>query len=378
MQVVGDLVGVGADERALHLVDGAIEGLHGDRLERLRECPLELGIEELPEGAAATHDVLPQARLALMDARRRAMPERRSLQVGADPLLVDAVAGLVERAEQGVGHIVVAHPRGDAHVAQRELGHERVVGLVLPPALEVVAELLDHPEPEGELRPLGRAMMEARIVHRRLRRDGVHQRDQPSAQLGEDSPQRRGLHPVVRVVDQRVGDALVSREEAREAAAQVQRLLEERAHPGEIVRRPGLRPGLVRDRRVVVEVRDERPRDLHGLVVFAARGAHQRGLVGVVREAGGLGPELVEQPADRGVGESLVRDPAQHGELPPARRGAAGGHVGRLIPAQHGRGHVEVVNLHQSALEFCELAIHVVLVVRVKGRESRAACEAPI
>ena len=59
VQIVGHLVGVGADQRPLDLVDGAIERLERHALELAREGSAQLRIEMLPEAAAAPDHVLP-------------------------------------------------------------------------------------------------------------------------------------------------------------------------------------------------------------------------------------------------------------------------------------------------------------------------------
>jgi hypothetical protein len=95
----------------------------------------------LPEAPAAPDDVLPQARLALVDACRRALGQRRALDRTVDALLVHGVSRFVHRAEEAVAQIVLVEAGGDAHIAQREAGHEGVVRLVLASALEVIAKL---------------------------------------------------------------------------------------------------------------------------------------------------------------------------------------------------------------------------------------------
>ena len=51
------------------------------------------------------------------------------------------MAGLVDRGEQGGAEEILVHPGGDAHVAEGELGRERVVRLVQAAALEIVTDL---------------------------------------------------------------------------------------------------------------------------------------------------------------------------------------------------------------------------------------------
>src|SRR5947207_15161007 len=105
----------------------------------------------LPEAAAAADQVLPQPRLALVHARRRARVEGCALEGDVDALLVERVTRLVQRGEQRLADVVLAHARGDTHVPGGELGAERVMRLVEPPALEVVAHALDDSEPDRQL-----------------------------------------------------------------------------------------------------------------------------------------------------------------------------------------------------------------------------------
>src|SRR5208337_3270655 len=80
MEVIGDLVGIRADQGSLHLVDRTVEGLEaylpelvGERIPQSRE-------KMFPEGAAAAHHILPKPRLTLVDTRRGSRSKRRSLK----------------------------------------------------------------------------------------------------------------------------------------------------------------------------------------------------------------------------------------------------------------------------------------------------------
>ena len=61
MEVVGDFVGVGADEAGLDAVDGAVEGIEVDGAELVGEGLLELGVEVVPEGLASAYEVFPES-----------------------------------------------------------------------------------------------------------------------------------------------------------------------------------------------------------------------------------------------------------------------------------------------------------------------------
>src|SRR6202021_892795 len=102
---------------------------------------LQPRIKVLPEAAAAGDHVLPQPRLAFMDACGNTTSKRRAFERRADALLVHGVAGLMERGEQRIAQIVLLDARGNAHVAGGEFGAKRMMGKIEPPAAEVVTEL---------------------------------------------------------------------------------------------------------------------------------------------------------------------------------------------------------------------------------------------
>ena len=61
VQIVGHFVGIGADQRALYFVDGAIEGLERYVFELCWEGSLQAGVVVLPEGPRSADLVFPQA-----------------------------------------------------------------------------------------------------------------------------------------------------------------------------------------------------------------------------------------------------------------------------------------------------------------------------
>ena len=100
-----------------------------------------------------------------------------------------------------------------------------------------------------------------------------------------------------------------------------------RHHPLEIVRRPRLRPGLVRCRTVRARPRDVVRRHLDGLFIITLRRADDAGVVAVVRQAFAVRDQRLDQSAHGGRNEPLVRQLRKHRHLPAARVGAAGRHV---------------------------------------------------
>ncbi len=95
VQVIGDLVGLGANQRRFDAVDRGIELVDGDIGKLRRKDFLEARIIVLPESDAAANLVFPQPRLAFMDAGRCALVQRRALEGRVDAKLVQRVAGFM-------------------------------------------------------------------------------------------------------------------------------------------------------------------------------------------------------------------------------------------------------------------------------------------
>ena len=145
VEVVGRLVGVDADQRALDGVDRAVEGVGVDaardpRAERLAQDRQHPAAER----ARAADDVLPQPALGLVDAERDRLAERAARELGRDARLVEAVAELVQGGEVGDAEVVQVVAGGDADVGRAERLRERVRRGVEPPAVGVEADRLEH------------------------------------------------------------------------------------------------------------------------------------------------------------------------------------------------------------------------------------------
>jgi hypothetical protein len=87
---------------------------------------------------------------------------------------------------------------------------------------------------------------------------------------------------------------------------------------------------------------DQVARDLQLLVEVSARLAHERGVVGAEPTAADVVLERLDEVDHAGVDEVVVGEPRQGGDLPAAALGAAGGHVGGLVPGQQ-RGRLQEV-----------------------------------
>ena len=100
VQVVGDLVRLDPDQRRRDPVHLAIDVLRRGAGHRGAEDVVHHGRVPPPERQAAADEVLPQARLRLVQAERRGLRDRRVLVLRVEPLVVEPVAGLVERRRQ--------------------------------------------------------------------------------------------------------------------------------------------------------------------------------------------------------------------------------------------------------------------------------------
>ena len=95
-------------------------------------------------------------------------------------------------------------------------------------------------------------------------------------------------------------------------------------------------------------------RNLDRPLEVAPHDADQARLVRVRRQGLGVGLQIVDQPAEHGIDEPLMREPAQHRRLAAARRRTTGRHVRSLVPGQHRARSIEIVNLQEPALELRE------------------------
>ena len=82
MQIIGDFIGVRANQRAFHLIDRAIESVEPYLSELIRKPILQNRVKVLPKRAAAADDIFPKPRLALMDSQRAPSPQGGAVKFG--------------------------------------------------------------------------------------------------------------------------------------------------------------------------------------------------------------------------------------------------------------------------------------------------------
>ena len=79
---------------------------------------------------------------------------------------------------------------GNPDVSRGELGAERMMGLVEPPAIGIVAELLDHRKAELQLLRLAERTMQAAVAGNGLIGNGAHDRYQFAPESGKERADR--------------------------------------------------------------------------------------------------------------------------------------------------------------------------------------------
>ena len=330
VQVVGHLVRLDPDQRRRHPVDVAVHIVDVHAGHRLGERLAHQRCVPLPERPAAADDVLPQAGLRLVDAVRGRLGDRRVLVRRVEALLVQAVAALVDRGEQPAERVELVDPGRQADVAQRRGRAERVRRHVLPPGVQVEAEVAEHLDREGPLRIGGKG---ASLERRRRQLPGgldlAQQAEGLVAQLAEQRLQPRGGHPRFELVEQRVVRLAVVPDQLGLFALQLDDLLERRQERREVVLAasdpPDGRPPALGERQPLGEL----DRQLDGALMPVPQVA-DHGRAGRIRVAG----QLLEQLAQARVADPLVVD-AAHGRLlarPRLRR--AQRHLRLLVPAE--------------------------------------------
>ena len=243
MQAVGQLVGLGADQGGLGLVDHAVERVLADVVQPGGEVLPQPGIDDAAEGPAAADDVFIEPGLAFVNGHGHAASQAGPGQLPAHMQLVQGVAALVDHGIQGRGHQVLLIVGGDAHIVPGEIDGEGVLRLADD---AVVSVNVHHVHDEVGKLPLDghrEAPVQGGVVH--PVRMGLHLVDEGHQLLpqgGEEGvagfPGQAPLKPVQLGV---IG-VLVRLHVFRQAAAAVEHLLQIRLKQCEVAALRGLVP----------------------------------------------------------------------------------------------------------------------------------------
>ena len=160
MQRVGELVGLGTDQRRLRDVHGAVERVFVHAAVNLGRVTAQYLEQRSHKGATATHGVLEKAALALVDAHGGAALQTGARIGGVHAQLVHGVTGLVDDAVDVGDAVVLIDVRRDARVAHREALAKRMLGKGKRGVVQVQADELHQVEAHGALGGLGHAGMQ--------------------------------------------------------------------------------------------------------------------------------------------------------------------------------------------------------------------------
>ena len=157
VQRIGELVGLGADQRRLCDVHGVVERILVHAAIDLGRVTAQHLEQRAHKGAAAAHGVLEEAALALVDAHGGATFKAGARISRIDAQLVHGVSRLVDDAVDVGDAVVLVDVRRDARVAHGKALAKRVLGKGKRGVVQVQADELHKVEAHGALGGLGHA-----------------------------------------------------------------------------------------------------------------------------------------------------------------------------------------------------------------------------
>ena len=253
MQAVGDLVGLGADERGLGLVDSTVEFLRRVARERGEELA-ELRENKTREGAGAAEQVLIKPALALVDTHGNAAVEHRVGKFVRAAGIVERVSALVDDGEHGGSKVILKIVRRDALVEMRAEGRgEGMLGRRKANMVEIQPHRAHEIAGERVLRRFREAAVQHRVVKLRLRLNLLQERHNVLAQRREKFVALRHRQPVLILAEPVVVGILFRRAVVREADVRLEDLFKHRLEERKIARLLRAVPDVVRlDQKLLV------------------------------------------------------------------------------------------------------------------------------
>ena len=335
VQVVLDLVGLGADIAWGHAVDGAIEFV-GVRDRQAAGHVRHPPVQPPGKGPAPSHLVFIDARLAFMDAHRHATSQRRQRVVGVDAQFIAGMADLVDRRIDAVERVGFHDPRGDPAVLPAA-GRERVDGDVHPAARPVIAKGGRAGARQAQLHFLREPTLQPlRLVGGA--QDILAQGDQPGSHRVKQPGQFGLCHARFVIVQQRVIGVAVAETRSQQGVRGILFQHHDLVQRGQEIlgRVVGARrgPDALGQARLPGDLGRQLGGDGAGAAVIAGDQGENAFL------ARGPGVRRLDPFADAGIGAPLVQHRLHRGHLFGPLFGGAPGHHGFLIPGEpfgHGR-----------------------------------------
>ena len=364
VQAVGDLVGLGADEGRLRLIDGAVEFLRrvaaqlGEQLAELRE-------HEARESARAAEQIFIEAALALVDAHGDTAVEHRIGEIIRAAGVIERVAALVDNGEHRGGKILLQIVRRDTLVKVRtERRRKRMLGRGQADMVQIEAHRAHQVVGKLRLLLLGKMAVQHRIVDLRLFFDFFQERHDVLAQRRKEFVALRHRQPILILAEPVVVGVLFRRAIVCEADVGLKDLFEHRLEESKVARLLRAVPDVVgldkqllvgdvlvhRDLLHIADVLDEQKH--HALLLFV-----ELGLVRVeeFEQRDGLpaSRKLVVLLAQNTHGLAAVRRRALgRGGRAVVKEQAHGMAVGRELGLQSHQGLDRFIESHDDLLTF--------------------------
>lgn len=366
MEIVGHFVGIDPYGARADVIDGGEKFGAGDRGELRAEMESQAGLEKGPELGASSDLVFPEAALGFVDGHADRLAERGADVGLGQALFVERVAGLVDRAEDGVEGVVFVKAGGQARV-EGIAAAERVEGCVEATAIPVKANSIECLAYELPLCGDGESSEHV------WRGGGSGGGDSPgeggelAPETGEEGGDECGVEAGVVEVDRIVVGPVAPAHEFGLAARHHDLALEEWGEgrkirilprPGPCVEGGAVEGGLLSD-----EVLGE----AGGTVEVSPGMTNDHVGVGARREIARL--EYREKPADLGIGGCGVMDGGQFLELLGAAVGAVGREIDLLIPVKDAEDRAEDIDPFEPCDELVVGGVwHVCALQRVDAR----------
>ena len=339
VEVIGDFIGLDADEGAFHRVRSppallvVVASEVGKSLD-------EVGPPGFPEGAGAADTVFPKAGLGFVNTEGGGLAQGGTDLRFGETLIVETVAGLVEDPVEGdheVGFVVTG---GHAGIARTKARAEGVGAGVEPAGSRIESDFGQEGLEEFPL--VGARVVTAKVFTGRVRGNGKSffgDRDQAGAKFGKERSDIAGEPTWFVAFEEGIVRLVGVAPEVGHLAGEREKLFEVGGKGGEVGVFAGFEPSGAGESDGELVFFDQFGRDAGGSVVVVP----PTGKGGSFGRVGGKRNvfALVEPMGDVGVGGEAVGDAGEEGGLFGTEGVAFWGEDGFLIPREEAGGGAE-------------------------------------
>ena len=280
--------------------------------------------------------------------------------LGFQPLVVQAMAALVQNAEERIAEIILVIARGHAAIAGAQAGAERMHRHIQSSRFKIESNL--RRRLAGQFLLKLRRIFSLQNFHRRLaaaRGDLADQLHQRPAQRREHLRQILGRLIRLEWIEQGVVNMPLIPDALRFLLLQIKRLLQPRLKilVIRILSRPD--PRLMRQHRRSRQFLYELRRHFRRPIVKPTRPANIHGRIGISLRRQLAPLDLAEHFANPRMGKPLMRHARQERGLIGPQLRALLGHKRLLIPGQQARGRIERGDLLQRPDQLLIAIVHI-------------------